>query len=54
MQLLVYPSVFFLLIFSDIFFMGLFCGQEEVAEIVKVTHRLAVVNMDWTYVKVCY
>jgi len=27
-------------------------GQEEVAEIEKETHRLAVVNMDWRYVKV--
>jgi hypothetical protein len=27
-------------------------GQEEIAEIEKETHRLAVVNMDWRYVKV--
>jgi hypothetical protein len=27
-------------------------GQEEIVEIEKETHRLAVVNMDWRYVKV--
>jgi len=30
----------------------LFCGQEDIAEIEKETHRLAVVNMDWRFVKV--
>ena len=27
-------------------------GQENIPEIEKETHRLAVVNMDWKYVKV--
>lgn len=40
------------------FFLTLFIGlpfvQEEVIpEIEKETHRLAVLNMDWRYVKVC-
>lgn len=31
----------------------LLCGQEDIATIDKETHRVAVVNMDWRYVKVC-
>ena len=33
---------------------GLLCEQNEnIPQIEKETHRLAVVNLDWRYVKVC-
>lgn len=47
-------SFYIFLHFFDIFYKGLLYGQEEVPEIEKETHRLAVVNMDWRYVKVCH
>jgi hypothetical protein len=29
-------------------------GQENIPEIERETHRLAIVDMDWAHVKVCY
>lgn len=37
---------------SDWVLMFALSGQENIPEIEKETHRLAVVNMDWKYVKV--